>query len=94
MQGIEIRLKTNEGEKTIHLGPTWYLEQQDFQLKMGDKVIVHARWIADGQNSFAVAEKIQKGDETLQLRDENGFPLWAGSRARGTPPPEPKTGKK
>lgn len=94
MQGIQIALKTSDGNKIIHLGPSWYLEQQDFQLKIGDKVSVRGRLIDAEGSSFTIAENIQKGGETLLLRDESGFPLWAGVRMRGMPAPDFKTDKK
>jgi hypothetical protein len=29
-----------------------------------------------------IAAEIKKGEETLKLRDENGFPVWSGWRSR------------
>jgi len=30
-----------------------------------------------------IAQEIKRGGESMVLRDANGFPLWAGGRARG-----------
>ena len=86
MQGIELQLKTEKGQTAIHLGPSWYIEQQDLTLKIGDKVKVSGRSIGAGTETIVLAAQVQKGAEILTLRDKEGFPYWAGMRMRAMPP--------
>jgi hypothetical protein len=86
MQGIELQLKTEQGQTAIHLGPSWYIEQQDLTLKIGDKVKVSGRSIGVGTETIVLAAQVQKGAEILTLRDKEGFPYWAGMRMRAMPP--------
>jgi hypothetical protein len=79
-QGIQIVLKTREGEKNIHLGPAWYINQQEFTLNSGEKIKVEGRSVVIAGQSVVMANSVQKGSERLVLRDENGFPYWAGKR--------------
>lgn len=94
MQGLQLRLKTNEGEKIIHLGPSWYIQQQEFALKTGDKVNVEGRMVGEGKDSSIFAAKIQHNEDTLILRDDQGFPFWSGVRARGRMGPVDKGERK
>lgn len=86
MQGIELQLKTEKGQTAIHLGPSWYIEQQDLTLKIGDKVKVSGRSIGAGAETIILAAQVQKGEEILTLRDKEGLPYWAGMRMRAMPP--------
>ncbi|MDH4164187.1 MAG: DNA-binding protein [Nitrospirota bacterium] len=80
-QGIGLKLKTDSGTLSVHLGPKWYIEQQgEVKIAAGDtleiKGVKTQRW---GQDVF-IAGEIKRGDDVLKLRDENGVPLWAGWR--------------
>jgi hypothetical protein len=76
-------IETVDGEvisvdEITHLGPQWYLENQDIQIQPGDKVeITGSRVTFSGQPAI-VAAQVKKGKTILTLRDENGFPLWSG----------------
>jgi hypothetical protein len=41
-----------------------------------------SRILLDGTPTL-IAQEITRGNESMVLRDESGFPLWAGARARG-----------
>ncbi len=78
--GIGLKLSTGKETLTVHLGPTWYIERQDMKIAAGDKVeIKGAKAVRMGQDIF-IAGEVKKGNEVLKLRDEDGFPLWAGTR--------------
>jgi hypothetical protein len=80
--GIHLKLKTDNGIIPVHLGPAWFIENQDIKVEPKDKVeILGSRITFDGKPAV-IAAKIKKGDETLELRDENGFPVWCGWRRR------------
>jgi hypothetical protein len=81
--GVHVALKTEQGEVSVHLGPQWYLENQDVKIEPGDRVeITGSRVTVQGKPAIIAAE-VRKGDEVLQLRDAAGVPVWAGWRKRG-----------
>ncbi len=78
--GVHLVLKTATGEMSVHLGPQWYLENQDVKIEPKDQVeIKGSRVTIDGKPALIAAE-IKKGDGVLKLRDETGLPMWAGWR--------------
>lgn len=80
--GIHISLKTDSGVLPVHLGPAWYLENQDVKIAAGDKIeVIGSRVAIDGDTAI-IAASVTKGDQKLTLRDDRGFPAWAGWRRR------------
>lgn len=79
--GVVLSLKTADGTMPVHLGPQWYLDQQKgMKIAAGDTVeIKGAKAFRRGEEVFIAAE-VKKGSEVLKLRDESGYPLWAGWR--------------
>ncbi|MFO1500046.1 MAG: hypothetical protein U1G07_16920 [Verrucomicrobiota bacterium] len=80
--GVHLHLKVKEGTLLVLLGPSWYLDNQAVRVNTSDKISVKGvRTTLDGQTAIIAAE-VRKGDDVLILRDENGFPRWAGWRRR------------
>lgn len=80
--GVHVRLKTEKETLSVHLGPGWFIENQDLTIEPKDKVeIKGSRVTFDGKPAIIAAE-VKKGDSVLKLRDENGIPVWAGWRRR------------
>jgi hypothetical protein len=80
--GIHLMVKTDKEEISVHLGPGWYIENQEISIEPKDKISVKGSRITINGNSAIVAAEIMKGDEILKLRDESGFPVWSGWRGR------------
>ena len=80
--GIHIVLKTNKETIPVHLGPGWYIENQDVKIAPKDKIEVRGSRITFGGKPTLIAAEVKKGDEVLTLRDANGFPVWSGWRRR------------
>ena len=80
--GVHVLVKTEKETIDIHLGPGWYIENQDVKIMSGDKVEVTGSRITFQDKPAIIAAEVKKGDEILKLRDENGFPAWAGWRRR------------
>ncbi len=78
-QGVGLKLKTGEETVFVHLGPQWYLnEQLGMKIAAGDTLeIKGAKTVRRGEEVILAAE-VKKGSEVLKLRDENGYPVWAG----------------
>ncbi|MEM8830690.1 MAG: DNA-binding protein [Cyanobacteria bacterium P01_G01_bin.19] len=74
--GTHLMIKTDKETIKVHLAPSWFLAEQDFDLTSQGKItVIGSRINVDGQKAI-IARKIVKGDKTLVLRDLNGFPVW------------------
>jgi len=73
----------NRGQVHISLGPVWYLERQEFELKPRDEVQVKGMCEKerDGRLQVVAYQIIQK-DYVLNLRDDKGRPNWEAWRKR------------
>src|SRR5678816_1508793 len=80
--GIHMNVKTDKETISVHLGPSWYLENQDVKIEPKDKVEVKGAKTTFAGKPAIIAAEVKKGDETLKLRDESGFPVWSGWRRR------------
>jgi hypothetical protein len=81
--GVLLALGTVRGELPVHLGPAWFIENQNRELLRGDKVeVTGSRVIVEGQ-VVLMAALVSKGDGVLALRHLDGFPVWSGWRQRG-----------
>ena len=80
--GVHLELKTEKETVSVHLGPGWFIENQDITVEPKDKVeIKGSRVTFDGKPAIIAAE-VKKSDHVLKLRDQNGIPVWAGWRRR------------
>ncbi len=80
--GIHMNVKTDKETISVHLGPSWYLENQDLKIEPKDKIEVKGSKITFEGKPAIVAAEVRKGDEVLRLRDDAGFPVWSGWRRR------------
>ena len=78
--GIHLKLKTDKETIDVHLGPGWYIERLDTKIVQGDQIEVKGSRVMFAGNPTIIASEVKNGDAILKLRDENGFPLWAGWR--------------
>jgi len=80
--GVHMMLKTTKETISVHLGPDWYLENQDIKIEPKDKLEVKGSKITFQGKPAIIAAEIKKGNEILKLRDEKGVPVWSGWRHR------------
>ena len=80
--GVHLMLKTDKETVSVHLGPGWYIENQDIMIEPNDKVEITGSRITFDGNPALIAAVVKRGDDVLVLRDENGFPAWSGWRRR------------
>lgn len=65
-----------------HLGPLWFLERQESDLKTGDEVTIKVLFYKlEGQERLLAGEANDKG-HTLLLRDPQGIPYWEAWRKK------------
>ncbi|MDP1830155.1 MAG: hypothetical protein Q8L48_43225 [Archangium sp.] len=80
--GVHLMLKTDKESISVHLGPAWYLDNQELKLEPKDKVEVKASRVTVAGKPALIAAEVVKGDQVLKLRDDNGIPQWSGWRRR------------
>ncbi len=78
--GIHVVVKTDKGEVSVHLGPQWYLENQDVKIAPKDTVTVTGSQVTVQEQSALIDAEVKKGADVLTLRDVAGVPVWAGWR--------------
>ena len=80
--GVHLMVKTDKETISVHMGPGWFMENQDIKVGPKDKVEIKGSRITFEGKPAVIAAEVRKGDEILKLRDEDGFPVWSGWRRR------------
>lgn len=78
--GVHLTLAVGDGTVPVHLGPSWFIENQDRQLAQGDEIEVVGSRVTTGDATFVIAREVRHGELVLVLRDEAGLPAWRGWR--------------
>jgi hypothetical protein len=83
--GMQMLVQTDDGKNTrVQVGPTWYLERQDLDVKENTRVqITGAQAEIDGQQVL-IAREVQFDGQILTLRDAQGRPMWSSVRGTST----------
>lgn len=85
-EGLSLRIKTEDGQTyTIHAGPRWYVQEQDFAVKAGDKVKVAGSQVRIGEQSVIMGVELESGGKTLKLRSDKGEPKWQMPQSQREP---------
>lgn len=80
--GVHLMLESDAERISVHLGPAWYLDNQDQTLDVGDEIEVTGSKTTYRGEPAIIAAEVKRGDAVLRLRDERGFPAWRGWRQR------------
>ena len=76
-EGIELIINL-EGEPTpVHLGPSWYLQYQDYDIQEGATMEITGSRINLQGLPVVIATRIVSMEGTLNLRNELGYTLWS-----------------
>jgi hypothetical protein len=79
--GIHVTLKTAKGDVDAHLGPDFFVKEK-IKIAKGDVVEIVGSRIEFNGSKAIIAKSIKKGDVVVQLRKDDGTPLWAGEGRR------------
>ncbi len=80
--GVHLMVKTKSELISVHVGPEWFIDNQDIEIVRNDMVkIKGSRITFDGQPAI-IASQITKGNNVLLLRSRKGYPVWSGWRQR------------
>lgn len=80
--GVHLMVKTKNESISVHLGPGWYLENQEEQFEKEDEVSITGSRITYKGEPAIIAKEVKIEEDVLVLRDDNGFPVWRGWRRR------------
>jgi len=75
--GLLVVLETSTETIDVHLGPGWFVAEQDFEISPGDKITVRGSRILFQEKPAVIATEIRSGERILKLRLENGQPVWS-----------------
>jgi hypothetical protein len=78
--GIHAMLKTDQETISVHLGPGWYIENQDITIAPKDQIEVTGSRVTFEGKPALIAAEVKKGNAVFTLRDANGVPMWSGWR--------------
>jgi hypothetical protein len=84
-EGALVKVKTGKDVTAVHLGPRWFLDNQDIQIKPTDSIDIKGSRVLFNGTSVMIASEVIKGDQVLRLRDEQGRPLWSAWKLKGKP---------
>ncbi len=79
-RGTHLIVKTDQGKMEVHLGPTSFLEKQQFTFAKDDQVEVTGSKIKVEGADALIAREVKKGGKTLTLRNAQGVPAWSGGK--------------
>ena len=74
--GVFVLMQTSQGTVEVHLGPDWYLEDQEIEVTPGSSLAVTGFRTQFNNQSRVMASEIKYGDQVVQLRDAEGYPAW------------------
>ncbi len=80
--GVHVMVKTDKETVSVHLGPGWYILNQDMKIEPKDRIEVKGSRITFEGKPAIIAAEVRKGEDLMKLRDDNGFPVWSGWRKR------------
>jgi sporulation protein YlmC with PRC-barrel domain len=79
-----LTLRTEKGETVaVHLGPQWFIENQDQKFKDNEQVQVTGCRTDINGKPVIIASEVKRGGDVLRLRDKAGRPMWAAWHAQG-----------
>ncbi len=82
MGGIHLTLESGGKQTVVHLGPTWFLEQEGFAAATDDSLSVTGSLVTSGEETYLIAREVKKGEKALTLRNPDGIPAWSRGRRR------------
>ncbi len=74
---VELTVKTEDGERRVALGPSWYVNSGAFAPMRGDQVTIEGVALVRDTDRIAVARTMRVGDRDMTLRSEDGAPAWS-----------------
>jgi hypothetical protein len=81
-QGLHLKVRSGNTTYNVHLGPTSVVDDRKFRFALGDDIRISGAYYEANGEKFIVAFTVEKGEQKLILRDEDGRPTWTAGRGR------------
>ena len=75
-QGTWLEMQTDQETVSVHLGPAWYLEDQELAISPNDTIEITGVRNTWNGTTTVIASEIKLADRTIELRNADGYPLW------------------
>ena len=76
-EGLKLKVETPDGKTvTVYAGPKKAYMMQKIRFQKGDQISITGSRTTVNQKNVIMASQIQKGTDTLRLRDAQGKPVW------------------
>ncbi|MEQ8385174.1 MAG: hypothetical protein RH949_22705 [Coleofasciculus sp. A1-SPW-01] len=76
-QGMRMQMRTGNETVSVHLGPAWYWQNQGMTIEPNDRIQIQGSRVNMAGTPAIIAAQVQKGNQVLRLRNENGVPVWS-----------------
>ena len=80
--GLQIIVRTETDTIAAHLGPEWFMDNQDIHIEREDIIEIKGARITFDGKSVLIATEILRRTDILRLRNISGFPVWIAWRRR------------
>ncbi|MDR2728616.1 MAG: hypothetical protein LBB56_05735 [Chitinispirillales bacterium] len=83
--GVAVRLILSSdggGNLPVHLGPAWFILNQDLNFPKDDKIEVRGCRANISGSEFIMAVEVRRKDRVLRFRDDDGNPFWCVFRRK------------
>jgi hypothetical protein len=75
---VRLLVRTIQGDYPVVLGPSWYIENGPLRIQPMMQVQVTGSQIQSNGAPLIIAQQVRIGNDILNLRDNQGIPLWSG----------------
>ncbi len=90
-EGVRIVVRDEQGRShMVHLGPANYIDRQDMRIREGDEVELTGSRVTYAGRSIVLARQVQIDDQTLDLRNPQGQPMWDAGANRPSDEQQPQ----
>jgi hypothetical protein len=78
--GIHAVVKTDKETIPVHLGPSWFIDNQETKIEASDQIEVKGSRIMFEGKPAIIAAQVMKDGQMLTLRNASGVPVWRAWR--------------
>ncbi|MDP2273238.1 MAG: hypothetical protein Q8N23_13155 [Archangium sp.] len=86
LTSVHAMVRTKQGDVSVNLGPSWFLDNQELHLAMDDRVAVTGSRVKHNGVESLIAIEVRRGDASLKLRAPDGMPVWVAWRTQASAP--------
>ena len=77
---VHLLLKSGADTLDIYLCPKSFMDDMGMDFSKGDEISVTGSKVKDGDADLVLAREVVKGNNTFELRDAKGGPVWSWHR--------------